>query len=102
MMENNKPMLIINAIADKQNAGELQQYLGSVMQIFLKHGGKPVGRYKTIEPLSGEDSPEMVAILEFPDATAIRDMVNGDEFMALADMRERVFNKLNMLICGSM
>jgi len=101
-MEDNKSFLVINAIVNKQNMAELQEYLGSVMQIFGKNGGKPVGRYKTIEQLSGEDSPEMMAIIEFAATGAIKDMVNGKEFMALSEMRSRVFNKLNMMICGGM
>ena len=101
-MEDSKSFLVMNAIIDKQNMAELNEYLGSVMQIFGKNGGKPVGRYKTIEQLSGEDSPEMVAIIEFPGTGVIKDMVNGVEFMALSDMRSRVFSKLNMMICGGM
>ena len=101
-MESGESLLVINAIVDKQNMNELQDYLGSVMQIFGKNGGKPVGRYNLVEPLTGEDSPEMVAILAFPSADVIRMMVNGDEFMALADMRARVFSKLNMMICAEM
>ena len=97
-MEDSKSFLVINAIVNKKNMAELQEYLGSVMQIFGKNGGKPVGRYKTIELLSGEDSPEMLAIIEFPDTGVIKDLVNGEEFMALSDMRSRVFSKLNMMV----
>ena len=101
-MEDNKSFLVISAIVDKQNVAELQEYLESVMQVFGKNGGKPVGRYKAIESLSGEDSPEMIAIVEFSDTDVIKDMVNGEEFLALSDMRARVFSNLNMIICGGM
>jgi uncharacterized protein (DUF1330 family) len=101
-MEDRKSFLVISAIVDKQNMAELNEYLGSVMQIFGKNGGKPVGRYKTIGPVLGEDSPDMLAVIEFPDAEAIKDMVNGLEFNALAETRARVFSKLTMMICGTM
>lgn len=101
-MEENKPLLVISAIVNKQNMNELQEYLGSVMQIFGKNGGKAVGRYKTIEQLSGEDTPEMIAIIEFSDTQIIKDMIAGTEFQGLTDMRARVFSKLNMMICGGM
>ncbi|GEM_PF-1420955 len=101
-MEDTKALLVINAIVNKQNAAELQDYLGSVMQIFGKNGGKPIGRYKTVEPLTGEDFPEMIAIIEFADLDVIKNMVNGNEFTALSDMRTRVFSKLNMMVCESM
>ncbi|MEQ8924350.1 MAG: DUF1330 domain-containing protein, partial [Fulvivirga sp.] len=76
-MENSQAFLVINASVNNQYKNELQTYLGSVMQIFGKNGGKPVGRYNTLEQLSGEDGPEMMAILEFPSTDIIRKMVRG-------------------------
>ena len=101
-MEANKTFLVITAIVNKQNIAEVPEYLGSVMQIFGQNGGKPVGRYKTINSLVGDESPEMVAMIEFPDAEAIKNMINGKDFMALSEVRERVFKKLNMIICVGM
>ena len=101
-MEANKTFLVITAIVNKQNIAEVPEYLGSVMQIFGQNGGKPVGRYKTINSLVGDESPEMVAMIEFPNAEAIKNMINGKDFMALSEVRERVFKKLNMIICVDM
>lgn len=101
-MSENKAVLVINAIVNKENMAEVPGYLGQVMQIFGKNQGKPIGRYKTVEQLLGEDSPEMVAIIEFPSASVIHDMVNGDDFQSLSDLRARVFRKLNMVTCTSM
>lgn len=101
-MEENRPLLVITAIANKQNMEELQQYLGRVMQIFGQHGGKPVGRYKTIEQLTGEDTPEMIAMIEFTDTESIKDMISSEGFQGLSEMRARVFDKLNLMICGGM
>ena len=81
---------------------ELQTYLSSVMQIFGKNGGQPIARFRTAEQLLGTDSPEMMAMIEFPDADTIKSMVQGNEFMALAELRARVFTKLNMMICVGM
>ena len=101
-METTNALLVITAIVNKENMAELPTYLGSVMEIFGKNGGKPVGRYKTTNLLVGEDSPEMMAIIEFSDAQTIQNLVQSDEFNALADMRARVFNKLNMMVSTTM
>lgn len=101
-MEANKTFLVITAIVNKQNIAEVPQYLGSVMQIFGQNGGKPVGRYKTINALVGEESPEMMAVIEFDNVKTIEDMVNGEEFKALAEQRAGVFSKLNMIISQNM
>lgn len=101
-MEENKTYLVITAIVNKQNIAEVPEYLGSVMQIFGQNGGKPVGRYKTLNALVGEESPEMMAVIEFDNPKTIEDMVNGEAFNALAEQRARVFAKLNMIISQNM
>ena len=101
-MEENRTFLVITAIVNKQNIEEVPKYLGSVMQIFGKNGGKPVGRYKTINPLVGEESPEMMAVIEFASPKIIEDLVKGEAFNALAEQRARVFTKLNMIISQNM
>ena len=99
-MTENKTHLVINAIANKENMEIVQSYLGQIMQVFGKNGGKPVARYKTLEQLAGEENPEMIAIVEFPNADTIKQMINGEDFIALADLRAKAFTKLNMMICG--
>ena len=101
-MEENKTFLVITAIVNKQNIAEVPEYLGSVMQIFGQNGGKPVGRYKTVNALVGEESPEMMAVIEFDNAKIIEDMIKGEAFNALAEQRARVFTKLNMIISQNM
>jgi uncharacterized protein (DUF1330 family) len=101
-MEESKTFLVITAIVNKQYIAEVPEYLGSVMQIFGQHGGKPVGRYKTINALLGEESPEMMAVIEFDSPRTIEDMVNGEAFNALAEQRVRVFSRLNMIISQNM
>ena len=101
-MSENKAVLAINAIVNKEYMAELPDYLANVMQVFGKNGGKPVARYKTVEPLIGEQSPEMLAVIEFPNADTIKNMINGEDFQALAEVRARIFTKLNMMTCASL
>ncbi len=101
-MSNTKTYLVINAIVNKENMVELKTYLESIMPVFGKNGGKPIVRYKTFEQLVGEDSPEMIGIMEFPNGDKIKQMINGEDFLALADLRAKAFTKLNMMICDEM
>jgi len=98
-MEDRKTFLVITAIVNKQNIAEVPEYLGSVMKIFGQNGGKPVGRYKTINTLVGEESPEMIAIIAFPDDQKIKEMMNSKDFDNLGELRSRVFDKLNLVLC---
>lgn len=81
---------------------ELPVYLGSVMEIFDKNGGKPFARFKTIDKLQGDKSPEMMAIIEFDNADTIHKMVQGEAFQGLKGLRAKVFDDLNMVISESM
>ena len=65
--ENDTPktVLVINAVVNQEHKQELQGYLSQMMQIFTDNGGKPLGRYKTIEKIKGSQAPEMIAIVSF-------------------------------------
>ncbi len=98
----NSVKLIINAIPNKENMQEVQSYLGNMMPVISKHGGSVSKRYKTLEHLVGENSPEMIVIFEFPNAQSITTMMNGEGFKNLSESRAKAFTKLNMMICGEM
>ncbi|MFT4601346.1 MAG: hypothetical protein ACI857_001526 [Arenicella sp.] len=101
-MSDTKSILVINAIINKANMAELPAYLGAIGPIFGKNGGSPLGKYKGAEQISGEDGPDIISVMQFPNAEAIKTAVNSDEFKALAELRARVFSKLNLTICEEM
>jgi len=95
----NRTVLIINAVVDQEHKQELQGYLSQMMQIFRDNGGKPLGRYKTIEKIKGLQVPEMIAIVSFENAETIKKMLEGDEYKSLSELRERVFSVLKIVLC---
>ncbi len=99
--ENDTPKtaLVINAVVNQEHKQELQGYLAQMMQIFKDNGGKPVGRYKTIEKIKGSQAPEMIAIISFKNSETVKKMLEGDEYKSLSKLRERVFNDLKIVLC---
>jgi uncharacterized protein (DUF1330 family) len=99
--ENDTPktVLVINAVVNQEHKQELQGYLAQMIQIFKDNGGKPVGRYKTIDKIKGSQAPEMIAIISFENAEKVKKMLEGDEYKSLSDLRERVFSDLNIVLC---
>ena len=99
--ENDTPktVLVINAVVNQEHKQELQGYLAQMMQIFKDNGGKPVGRYKTIQKIIGSQAPEMIAIISFENAETIKNMLEGDQYKSLSELRERVFSDLNIVLC---
>lgn len=94
--------LVINAIVNQENKAELSEYLDKTLQVFKANGGKPVGKYKAIQSLGGEESPEMIAIIAFPDDQKIKEMMKSKDFKNLGELRSRVFDKLNLVLCSEL
>ncbi len=94
--------LVINAIINKENKSELSEYLDKTLQVFKTNGGKPIGKYKAVGNLGGEDSPEMIAIIAFPNDQKIKEMINSKDFENLGELRSRVFDKLNLVLCSEL
>jgi len=92
-----RTVLVINAVVDQEHKQELQGYLSQMMQIFKENGGKPLGRYKTLEKIIGSQAPEMIALVSFENAETIKKMLEGDEYKSLSELRERVFSDLIMV-----
>jgi uncharacterized protein (DUF1330 family) len=99
--ENDTPktVLIINAFVNQEHKQELQGYLSQMKQIFKDNGGKPVGQYKIIEKIKGSQAPEMIAIISFENSETVKNMLEGDQYKSLSELRERVFSDLNIVLC---
>ena len=97
--ENESAILMINAIVNKENKAELPGYLSQMRKMFKENGGKPVGRYKMLRDLKGNDSPEMIAIISFENSETIENMINSEAYKALSELRSQVFTKLNLMVC---
>ncbi|MFY0690054.1 MAG: DUF1330 domain-containing protein [Cyclobacteriaceae bacterium] len=100
--DSEKVFLVISVSVNTENKAELPDYLGSIMEVFKENRGTPIGRYKTTSKLVGEGSPDLIAIISFPDSEVIEDMLNSDEYKKLEQLRERVFEKLNMIVTNQL
>lgn len=100
-MDQDKAILIVTAIVNKENMADVKQYKENIPAVFGKAGARPVASYNTVEQIVGEDSPDLVAIFEFDNADAIKNMINGEDFKALAELRAKAFSKLNLMICAA-
>ena len=102
IMEITKSFLAINAVVNKANSMELPGYLKQMMKIFEDSGGTPIARYKVVENIAGDRAPEMIAIISFPDAQTIKDMIEGEGYKALGEKRSRIFEHLDLVICAGL
>ena len=101
-MENKKAILIVAAVVNKDKMEDLTSYLQKAGPLTDQYGGKGLARYKTLENISGDQSPEILSVTEFPSAETIKVLVNSAEYKALDNLRSTAFTKLNMIISESM
>ena len=98
-MSDQKAIFIATAQVNKSKMEDLKSYLEQISPLTEKFGGQPVARYKTIQQIAGEQSPELISVTGFPSVDAINRMVNSSDFKALAELRASAFSKLNLMIC---
>jgi uncharacterized protein (DUF1330 family) len=101
-MADTPVFLIINAVPNPQKLEQVQAYLSQIMPVLVSGGGKPVGRYKITSQPVGDDGPKLVALLEYPDEQSIADLIAGQAFGALNDLREEAFSKLSLMVGSAM
>ena len=98
-MTADKTYLLINTIPNLENMEAFQLYLSKIVLIFKEYGGQSLGRYKTVEQVMGDGGIKAAAVFEFPDAKTIKDMLAGEAFNALNDLRKLAYKKVDLMIC---
>lgn len=99
-MTDVKSYLVINAIPYAEKAGQVMNYLSQIMPIFAANGGRPVGRYRTVDQLIGDGGPTQMAVFEFASDTTVKDMLAGEDFKSLSDLRDEIFERLDLMLCA--
>ena len=94
--------LVITSTPNPEKMEKLQSYLHQIVPVLAAGGGKPVGRYRATEQAVGSDGPKSIAVLEYPSAQSIRDVVASGGFNALNELRDEVFLRVDLMITEAM
>ena len=97
-MNDQKGILIVTAQLNKSKMEDIKSYLEQAGPLTAKFGGQAVAKYKTIQEIEGNQSPDLVSVTEFPSVAAIKEMVSSSEYKALTELRASAFSKLNLMI----
>lgn len=71
----------------------LQRYVEGVLPL-LEQAGAKVQRYGGVETLVGNDRFDLVAVMEFPSAAAMKQFLSSDAYAAMEPYREKAFKFL--------
>ena len=100
---HNKTFLIINAVPNTDDLPSFQSYLAQIVQVFMKFGGSNMQRFKTVEQIMGQGGIKAIAVFEFPDAKAIKEMFASEDFNHLNDLRKKAYKQeVDLMICETL
>lgn len=97
-MNQEKVIMIVTAQINPNEKEALDEYLKKSGPIFKNAGGKPVNKYKIANQIVGENSIDLVSIMEFPGNEILEAVFEGDEYQALLPLREKGFLKLEVYV----
>lgn len=98
-----KTFLIINAVPNPDEMPSFQSYLTQIVGVITKFGGSNMQRFKTVEQIMGQGGIKAIAVFEFPDAKAIKDMFTSDDFNALNELRKKAYKQeVDLMICETL
>lgn len=70
-----------------------QSYLSQIVTIFKQFGATNMQRFKTTEQLMGHGEIKAIAVFEFPNAQAIKDMYSSEDVNALNELRKIAYKQ---------
>lgn len=99
-MTESKTYLVVNAIPNTDDMASFQAYLSQIVGVFKKFGGSGMQRWKTAEQVMGHGGIKTIAVVEFPTAQLIKDMMASEDFNALNDLRKKAYRQeVDLMIC---
>ncbi len=102
-MSDSKTFLIVNAVPNTDDMDSFRSYLSQIVVVFMKFGGSNMQRFKTVEQIMGQGGIKAIAVFEFPNAQAIKDMFASNDFNTLNDLRKKAYKQeVDLMICETL
>ncbi|MBY0403538.1 MAG: DUF1330 domain-containing protein [Cyanobacteria bacterium] len=80
----------------------LQRYANQVIPLLEKAGVNIRGRFKGTEALVGEDYPDLVAVMEFPNVQSMKEFLASDSYQLALAHRIQAFKTIHTFACETL
>ncbi len=94
---NIKIILIIIAFVNPNETESFNHYVTHIREMYTSVGAKPV-KYPVDHMVLGDEKPDFIMVVEFPNQEALQELFMSKEYNELAPFREKAFNKLNVFL----
>ena len=90
--------MIALAVLNSEQKEAAQSYSAKAKELITKFGGRPQGRYGLVEALVGDQPAQLTLVVDFDEASQIKDFIKSDEYQALVPERDKGFQSMNIYI----
>lgn len=80
----------------------LQRYAEMVIPLLQAAGVNVRGRFKGVEALVGDDYPDLVAVMEFPNVAAMKTFLSSAAYEQALPHRNKAFHTIRTFACDSL
>ena len=95
---SSKVILIIIATINPTEKESLNYYLQQMNILYQEVGATPISKYKISEVLIGDNIPNLVSIMEFPNRESLDKVFKSEKYEALIPYRRKAFIKVEAVI----
>lgn len=93
-----KLFLIIFGFINAQEKEAFEHYASNMRTLYEQVDAKIVDRYPIAQTLIGEDSPDFMLVVEFPDQEAFVELFSSKAYQDLVPYRQKGFEKLQVYV----
>ena len=81
-----------------QEQASFEHYKTEINKQYEAVGAVVTDRYPIVQVVAGEEQPDFVMVVEFPNAQALQQVFTSAEYQKLVPYREKGFKKLNAFL----
>lgn len=93
-----KIILIIMGFLNPQEQEAFEHYSTSINGLYQEVGATVTDRFPIIQVAMGDEKPDFIMVVEFPNEQALQKLFSSEEYQKLIPSREKAFKKLNVFI----
>lgn len=95
---NLKIFLIIIGFINPQEQESFTHYSTQINLLYENAGAEVKNRYPILQTLLGEEKPDFILVVEFPNQQSLQQLFTSEEYKKLIPYRQKAFSKINVFI----
>jgi uncharacterized protein (DUF1330 family) len=77
-----------------------EEYSSLVRRYLEKHAGRVIRRQKIEKILYGQERPDLVMVIDFPDRALAERIFFEQEYLDIIPLRDKIFSRFNMYLAS--